>query len=445
MRREPMRIFLAIHHFLPTHHAGSEQHAYRVCRGLMQRGHEVRVVCIERIDVGTAGELTWRDDVFDGIPVRRLAFNLGAAPDPRRWEYDNPLVGDHLRTLLQAERPDVFQLVSGYLMTGRALRVACEQNIPTVLMLTDFWFLCPRITMLRSNGELSATAFDPAACARCLGEEQRRYRVPGLLFPGAMQWLWRLRRKRVNAIIDRDRYLSDTLAQTDHLIALSEFMHRVFLERGIAPERIQLSRQGIDSASHAAPRVPWQPPLHIGYLGQLAPQKGVHVLIEAMRQLPEVPIALRIYGDPHAFPSYAARLRQLAGDDPRITFAGTYAGAAARDAVLDRLDVTVVPSVWYENNPMSINESLGHRIPVLATDLGSMPEVVHHEVNGLLFRRGDAADLARHIRRLVDEPDLLARLRAGITPRRSVESEVEQIESIYRQITARRSAAKGRP
>lgn len=439
-----MRIVIAVHHFLPTHHAGSEQHTYRICREMLRRGHEVRVVCIERIDVGAGGEVTWEDEVFDGIPVRRLSFNLGAAPDPRRWEYDNPWVGDQLRALLQAERPDVFHLFSGYLMTGRALRVARELDIPSVLMLTDFWFLCPRITMLRSNGELSSPAFDPVTCARCLGEEQRRYRLPGRLFPGAMQWLWRLRRARVRALVERDRYLSETLQQTDQLVAFSEFVRRIYLERGIAPERIELSRQGIDTTPHPAPRQAWQPPLQIGYLGQLAPQKGVDVLIEAVRQLAQAPIALRIYGNPNAFPHYSARLRQLAAEDPRITFAGTYQGAAERSVLLGRLDVTVVPSVWYENNPMSINESLGDGVPVLTTDLGSMREAVTHGVNGLLFQRGDARDLANQIRRLIEEPQLLTHLRAGITPRRTVSEEADQIESVYRQIIARKSLRSGR-
>lgn len=435
-----MRVVLAIHHFLPRYHAGSEQHAYRLVREMHRRGHDVQVVCIERIDVGSGAEITWQDDVYDDLPVRRLSFNLAAAPDPRRWEYDNPLIGDHLRRFLGEAQPDVLHLFSGYLMTGQALRAAYQLAIPTAVTLTDFWFFCPRITLLQSNGGLSAPPFDPVTCARCLGEEQRRYRLPGRLFPRAMRWFWSMQRKRVRAVADRQQFLSDTLQQVDRLLAPSEFLRNLFIAQGIPPTRIDLCRQGIDLPPDLRKRAPRtrQLPLRIGYIGQLAEQKGVDVLISAVRRLADVSITLHLYGDPKSFPAYTARLRQLAGQDPRIELAGTFTGAAERQAVLDGLDVIVVPSVWYENNPMSMNEALGHGLPVVTTDLGSMPEAVRHGVNGLLFRRGDDADLARQLRRLVDEPDLLARLQAGITPPPSVADEVDQVSSVYQQLLAAR-------
>src|SRR5262249_49915473 len=150
-------------------------------------------------------------------------------------------------------------------------------------------------------------------------------------------------------------------------------------------------------------RHPHQLPLRLGYTGQLAEQKGVHILIAAVRRLRGAPIILRVYGDQTAFPRYVALLKRLAANDPRIEFAGTYGGSSERRRVMENLDVSVVPSVWYENNPMSISEALGHGVPVVATDLGSIPEVVVHERNGLLFRRGDADDLAAALRRLIDE------------------------------------------
>ena len=435
-----MRILIAVHHFPPTYQSGSEQHAYRVALELQHRGHYVRVLCIDRIDVGARGEVKWRDDELDGLPVRRLSFNLSTAPDPQRWEYDNPWVGDHVRELLREDPIDVLHLFSGYLMTSSTLRAAQAAGIPTVLTLTDFWFFCPRITLLRSNGDLSAPPFDPARCARCLGEQQRRYRWPGRLLPGAMQWFWRLRRQRVQAIAERQRRLLDTLQRVDRLLSPSEFLRSIFIDQGVAPARIEIRRQGIDLPSNDDVRVPrpWVPPLRIGYIGQLAEHKGVHVLVAAVRRLSDAPVTLQVYGSEKAFPAYAARLRQLAGADPRIVFAGTYSGPVERQVVLNQLDIIVVPSVWYDNNPMSINEALGEGLPVVATNLGSMPEVVHHDVNGLLFRRGDDADLARQLRRLIDQPDLLARLQAGITPRPSVADEVDHVATVYQQLLAAR-------
>lgn len=435
-----MRILIAVHHFPPAYQSGSEQHAYRVALDLQQRGHDVRVVCIDRIDVGAQGAVTWRDEEVDGLPVRRLSFNLRTAPDPQRWEYDNPWVADHVRELLRQDPIDVLHLFSGYLMTGRTLRAAYDLGVPTVVTLTDFWFFCPRITLLQSNGDLSAPPFDPARCARCLGEQQRRYRWPGRLLPGLMQRFWRLRRRRVHAIAERQRFLRETLLQVDHLFSPSEFLRSMFIDQGVPSTRIDIRRQGIDltSAGGRRARSAWAPPLRIGYVGQLAEHKGAHVLIAAVRRLSDAPVTLHVYGSEKPFPAYAANLHRLANGDQRIVFAGTFSGAAERQAVFDQLDVLVVPSVWYDNNPMSINEALSAGVPVVTTDLGSMPEAVHHGGNGLLFQRGDDADLARQLRRLIDEPDLLTRLQAGIIPPPSVADEVDQTEAVYQQLVAAR-------
>ena len=76
-----MRILLAVHHFPPRYTGGAEWRTYRTARALIARGHAVRVVCVEPIDSQDADPLAWSDEEFQGVPVRRLRFNLAAAPD----------------------------------------------------------------------------------------------------------------------------------------------------------------------------------------------------------------------------------------------------------------------------------------------------------------------------------------------------------------------------
>jgi len=150
---------------------------------LQARGHDVQVLCVERIDSGPAGGVAWQDDCYGGVRVRRLSFNLAAMPDPFVAEYDNAWIGHHLRAFLDDFRPDIFHLVGGYLISGRAIHVARDLGIPTVVSLMDFWFLCRRITALRSDDRLSTLPIQPQACARCLGEERRRFRWLGQVAP----------------------------------------------------------------------------------------------------------------------------------------------------------------------------------------------------------------------------------------------------------------------
>jgi len=434
-----MHVLLAVHHFPPRYTGGAEWRVYRTAAALQARGHQVRVACVERLTEGPPGGVAWTDEVFQGVPVRRLSFNLGAAPDRFTWLYDNPWIGDHLQALMAETRPDVLHLFSGYLMTSSVLRAAERLGTPAVVSLTDFWFLCPRIQMLRSDGQVSTLPIRPARCARCLGEEKRRYRWLGRLAPGVMDQFWRRRRAEAQKLAARAAYLREALNGAAAIISPSRFVQSMHVQAGIDPARMIYCRQGHDFPRLTEAGLEKTPAasLRVGYLGQVAEIKGVHLLFEAVRQMPGSAVQARVYGDPTPYPAYTRRLARLAAGDARLSLAGTY----PRDQVgrvLRDLDVIVVPSLWYENSPNVILEAFAHRTPVVASNLGGMAELVQPGKNGLLFAPGDARDLARQLGRLLAEPALLPALRAGIEPVRTVADEMDQLEAIYVRV------AKGR-
>lgn len=434
-----MKIIFGVHHFPPRYTGGAEWQTFRTAQDLQARGHTVRVVCVEHVDRGPTVGVDWQDDVYEGVAVRRLSFNWQTAPDPRAFEYRNPWIGDHLRAWLAEERPDVFHLVSGYLLTGTALHAAYDLAIPSIVTLTDFWFLCPRISMLQSDGQVSGLPIDPARCARCLGEARNLVRRLGRLLPGPMAVYWRLRRDLAGHIEARLAYLRRALGLASKIISVSQFVRNLHIEAGVAPERIVFLRQGLD-LGHLTPEALVKPPsdqLRVGYLGQIAELKGVHVLAEAARKIHDARLTVRIYGNADRFPVYTSRLRAIIDADPRLQFAGEYRGAADLTRVLRDLDVIVVPSLWYENSPTVILEAFAHRLPVVASDFGGMAELVRHEQDGLRFALGDAGSLAGQLQRLLDEPDLLPRLRAGIGPVKTVAEETDGLEAIYSEVRAR--------
>lgn len=437
-----MKVLIAVHHFPPRYRGGAEWRAYRTADALQKRGHDVRVVCIEHIDTGPETGVAWEDSIYEGIAVRRLSFNLAMAPDPGRWKYDNPWIGDHLWALLREDRPDVFHLIGGYLMGADAIRAASEAGLPVIVTLTDFWFICPRITLLRSNGQV-CTAPSPRECVRCLAEEKRRYRWPAQRVPGLMDSLWAspwIRKldlpMRLTDAEHRQQVLTAALSKVDLAICPSEFLREVYIRAGTPADRLVHSRQGIELPKYVRPKSP-STTLRFGYIGQLAEHKGVHLLIEAFQQVePRTrPVTLTIYGDPTHFPKYVRRLHKLATNCPDIRFAGAYSYSDL-SLVMSGLDVVVVPSIWYENSPNAILEAFFYRIPVIASDLGGMRELVEHGKSGLLFAPGNVDDLRKQLQRLVDEPELLHQMSATIPPVRTVEEEIAELESLYRGLTA---------
>lgn len=437
-----MNIILPVHHFLPRYTAGAELYTYRLARWLRRHGHSAEVVAVESVGHETRGVLDVTSDTFDGIPVHRLHFNWNAGE--RYWEYDNPLIGEWFARYLAQTRTDLVHFQAGYLMGVAPLRAAVAAGVPTVLTLHDYWFICPRWTLLRGDGALCNTVpDDPAECAWCLQLDQRRFRLPDQATGGMFGKM--MRRTGFDPgreyIASRRKALLSALALPDAVIAPSRFLADQ-MRAYVPPERLHVSHLGLDLTPFSGiQRHNERHSLRLGFIGQIAPHKGVHLLIAAFQQLQarSRSIELHIYGGLTANPTYVTRLRRLAGKDARIHFHGRIENTSVPETLAD-LDVAVVPSTWYENSPLMILEAHAAGTPVVTANIGGMAELVRDGVDGLHFRFNDATDLARALQRLIDEPDLLPRLRAGIQRPRSIDDEMVQILAIYNDAIARHAA-----
>ncbi|MCC6177940.1 MAG: glycosyltransferase family 4 protein [Chloroflexi bacterium] len=441
-----MRVLLATHFFPPGQAGGTESYTLGLARKLRSLGHEASVICAGDLDAAPGWPPRTEDDEYDGIPVRRLSWNWVRAPHPFKTFYDNREAERLVREYIGQFRPDVIHVTSCYSLGAGILRAARTADVTTILTLTDFWFLCVRHTLLRADGTLCSGPVSAVDCQRCMAggspvlRPLLRALSPNLAARGllaAARWASMVRlpglRGYVGNADERFRVVRRAFEHADAVIAPSRFLRDTFIRNGFPADRIRVSPYGIDLSWRPddAPRRP-DGVLALGYLGQIEPIKGVDILVRAVRTLdPTVRVRLSIYGPLDKNPAYAESVRTLAGDDERIHFPGAY-GRGDLCQILARLDAVVVPSIWYENTPLVIAEAHAARRPVLATHLGGMAEAVTHEIDGLLFKRGDATDLARLIRQLAEEPGLLDRLREGIRPVRTIDDEVIELLALYR-------------
>jgi glycosyltransferase involved in cell wall biosynthesis len=420
-----------------------------MAKWLVQHGHTAHVLCIESVNSGTGDGLRFIDDVYDQIPVRRLYFNLDHTPDPFHWSYFNPEIGDHLEIWLPTIKPDIVHLISGYVVTASAITIAKQLGFPLIVTLMDFWFLCRRITLVRSDGRLCGGP-TPLNCAICLYNECRRYGIPYRILPDVMErcWHWVLRHPIVSNLIGfsetmkafrkRQDVLEAALKRADILICHSRFLRNRFIAEGLDPEKMIFVRQGLPSevkGKDDPDRINVTPYLRFGYLGQLEEHKGVHILVDAFQKL--VPSdyhpRLTLYGNLDKNTRYAKTLHHMARRNSHIVFAGEYRTDQIAH-VLAEVDVVIVPSTWYENSPNIILEALANRTPVVTSALGGMAEMVQHNVNGLLCQVGHSGDLSSNLQRLIDEPGLLERLRRGIAPVKTLDKEMHEVMAVYRSV-----------
>jgi glycosyltransferase involved in cell wall biosynthesis len=309
--------------------------------------------------------------------------------------------------------------------------------------LTDYWWLCHQINLIRTDG-VRCDGPSLAACTRCHAETFRRYRLPARMWPRGTNVLWSLaeRSSMLGRLMgqtqqgQRRATLLGALEDADALIAPSRYLANFYLREGVAPAKLHVWRQGVDTRG-ALPHRP-SDVLRVGYLGQIKPHKGIDVLLDAWARLGGTrPRRLVLYGSEGGDGAYGQRIRERIAGLDGVIWPGEF-GHGGPWQVLADLDVLVVPSRWPENSPNSILEARAARVPVVGSDLGGVAELLRHEEDGLLFRVDDPADLARQLQRLLDEPALVGRLREQTPMVHSVDDEVDRVSALYRAILERR-------
>lgn len=391
-------------------------------------------------DVRTPG-FEVRASEQDGVVVHRLHYDL-ADGDAFRNTYDHPRIGDACRRVIDAHRPDVVHVVSGYLLGSPVLRAARDMGVPVVITLTEFWFLCARLNLLRRTGALCDGPDGDMRCARCLMEDQRRYRLPAVLAPAVADLFWVLgghlpaAKRTARAVHDRQKALRSALEAADMVICPSRYLLRTFERFGFDTTRFVFMRQGIAKPTGELPARPRpRDTMRIGYVGQLKPHKGVDLLVDAVVGLLDAgfPVTLDVWGSETEDPDHVRALKRRSLGRDAIRWNGRYIGSQVW-TVLGGMDVLVVPSRWHENSPNAILEAYAMGIPVVVTSLGGMAELVEPGTTGLTFALDDAVDLRHQLTRLLTEPGLLDKLRASLPAVKGIDDEMDELVKAYSRL-----------
>ena len=150
---------------------------------------------------------------------------------------------------------------------------------------------------------------------------------------------------------------------------------------------------------------------------------------------------LHVHGSAFGSPiteSLWERVQQQA--PPGIMFHGPYRNDQLED-ILSTIDVVVVPSVWFENSPFTIQEAFGAGCPVITANVGGMAELVRHGVEGLQFQIGDAADLRRQLQVVIDHPELLQQFRKNLPSLPDLNGQADLVRREYRRLLESRMGA----
>ncbi len=352
--------------FAPRSCGGAEVFLGRFSDELIARGHDVQVACLSptpqpradqkpRVREFNLRNVYWP---FDGQPRSRWlkavwhlrnSFGRGGASD----------IGE----LLAEERPDLVHThnLSGF--TSVVWRIARAHGIPLVHTIHDYALLCPSATMFR--GDANCTG-------QCLG-----CRLLSLPKPGHSQ-------------------------AVDAVVGCSRFVLNRHLEGGYFTRATQhVIHNGDPSGVRAATaeRCTQTKALRVGYLGRLAASKGVEMMLDALLPLVPAKCELLIAGNGDA--AYESMLK-----DRYQRHGVRLVGRVDASTFLAGIDVLVVPSLWHEPFGLVLCEAMSAGVPIVASAVGGIPEIMEHGTSGFLFDPHDARALRAHVALLASDRDL---------------------------------------
>lgn len=349
------------------------------------------------------GEYLWRTGIGDWLRLR------SAHPESLRTTF---------RDFLRHHAPDAV-FVHHYVHLGIDMLREIRATLPDariVLCLHEYIAICANHgQMLRTEGRRLCSSETVTDCHACLPE-------------WSPEDFWR-----------RKHFVQKHFEAVDHFVAPSHFLKARYVDWGIPPEYITVVENGLGALQTVGNRPrPSDGRLRLAYFGQINEFKGVDVLLQAVRLLhPDLRarIRLEINGSgwerqTRPFQELIDTLRQPLIAEGTLRWAGPYdRGDLAQR--MSGVDWVVVPSIWWENSPLVIQEAFFHGVPVIGSGIGGVAEKIRDGIDGLHFEAKNPHALADVLRRIVGDPKLRDTLAANIRrPPTNVESAAKYLKLV---------------
>ena len=329
-------------------------------------------------------------------------------------------VASSLKNLLESYQPEVIHF-QHFLNIGLDMIRVVRNTCPDAVILMTLYEYLP---ICRHNGQMVKT-HDHSLCSASGVMECTQ------CFPELGAALFRR----------RELVIKSYMNLCDGFIASSEFLKQRYIEWGLPADRMTVIDNGFPRKV-PVPLRRLQPGEERGrrfaYFGQLTEWKGVDVLLFAYAMLnPEdkEKISLEIHGAnlEKQSPAFQAKVRRLLEEYPEVQFRGRYRNEDL-PALMAEVDWIVVPSIWWENSPLVIQESRIHGKVVICSDIGGMAEKVRDGINGFTFEVGNVQSLTETLVKASTNSDVWMELYQNQNRGPWVDEIADQTLSYYRQL-----------
>jgi glycosyltransferase involved in cell wall biosynthesis len=451
-----MKILHVTAQFPPKALGGAWIYAKDLCKELIKKGHDVEVLCADPYSTLPYLSLTERE--HEGIKVYEVSENRRGDPNFLK-SYFNPKIGKIFEDFLLRIKPHIIHFHTPGCVTCAPMIVAKESGVPYIVTLHDFWFICHREYLLLQNGKICEPKHfqEGTGCVGCSFTKILNIslniwinKVPFKFFSRMplrryqkeiedaplLSFCSKDKRAIIGAILKRQNFMKDALSEAKKVICPSMWLKRIYEDFGFCTKDWMVLDYGYSiKKSKRVKKIERGKPLCFAYIGAIAPHKGVNVLVDAANILEKKGILddnlqIKIFGKALR-KEYFERLQKRCKNS-LICFEGAFERREL-EKIFSAIDVLVLPSLWYENRPLVIQEAFASNVLVIASDIGGMKEAMEGGGKGLLFKAGDAKDLANKILYCVKNPEFINECKEYLKDYKpkSMREHADEIERVY--------------
>ena len=389
-----MRILIVNYRYFVS--GGPERYMFSVKKLLEQNGHEVIPFSVNYSNnINTEWARYFISPIAGDNEVyfKQHSWNLRSVVKAVGRAFYSKEAYKAIRVLLHDSRPDVALVLCYLKKISPSILVALrEAGIPIVVRLSSYDMICPESHLLR-DGKICEL------CIKCGIWQSIRYRCVQDSLSASI----------VNALATLYHRHKNYFSLIDAFITPSKFMKEKMIEAGISENKLH-HIPTLTDLDQFKPNSDGKKQI-ISYIGRIHPTKGVETLIDAFKIIQRnnqfEKIQLKIAGD--CTTTYAQKLKHYIDQDNinNVEFTGILSQKEVAHLFSSSL-MSIIPSLWYENMPNAALESMACGTPVLASNIGSFPEILGEGEAGLLFESGDSKELAGKIIELLSDPQRLS-------------------------------------
>ncbi len=472
---QKQKIMMVVLCFLPESVGGSEFYTYHLSQELVRRGHEVVVLTgLQDLSIDRYKVI---HTTFEGLRVIKVVNSFYFTRTFRDFFIDEAIDGI-FREITEREKPDIIHFQHLPFLSGNLPEIAHQLGVPSLFTVHDYWYICFRSQLIRPGFGACPGPKGGVYCASC-----HDVAVPNPSVTPRFGFLSRILQSRLVAKMNPKERLSPAMIQKikailykqpvadvkaeepvndenvrDHVFRYTFFKRQFEFPRVVlSPSRhlkrryedegyreilhVPLGFYGVDKVKN----MPFDGTLRIAYLGNIVPFKGAHVILrEVMKLGKRERVEVHIHGRP-VNELYYEEVKQYARQFPggKVFLHGGYRSDREMKDILSKVHLVVFPSLWEENYPLVVRETLLHGVPVIGSRLGGVPEAIEDGVNGFLFDPYREGELAEKIGIILDDPAVLDRITRGARETKivSMDEHMERMTGLYAKATEKEGGA----